>query len=220
MDTVKIGAYIALCRKTKGMTQQQLADELGITNKAVSKWETGQGMPDITILPVLASILNTTVDDLLLGEKTISEQKIDSVLIKDNDSENNRFFIVKTTSKLSLFFAVLGLVLPYFIWHETKNYTGVLFGVWLELCSCAIFFIGYHYTKNGIRQSILVDGLKKLYQKWLRVLYAIWLLLPSYLLMSLICDFFKAEFILKLILSLVLTLCLYFGFLYWKRVSR
>ena len=68
MDTIKIGKYIAERRKAAGLTQQELADQLSITNKAVSKWETGQGAPDIGLLTELARILDVTVDELLRGE--------------------------------------------------------------------------------------------------------------------------------------------------------
>ena len=69
MDSIKIGAFIAECRKEKQITQQTLADMLNITNKAVSKWETGNGLPDITLLPELASILGVSVDEILNAEK-------------------------------------------------------------------------------------------------------------------------------------------------------
>lgn len=68
MDNEKIGKYISLCRKNKGMTQQQLADILGVTNKAVSKWETGQGIPDVALLPQLATVLDVRIDDIFAGE--------------------------------------------------------------------------------------------------------------------------------------------------------
>ena len=69
MDSIKIGAFIAECRKEKQITQQTLADMLNITNKAVSKWETGNGLPDITLLSELASILGVSVDEILNAEK-------------------------------------------------------------------------------------------------------------------------------------------------------
>ncbi|EOQ37165.1 helix-turn-helix domain-containing protein [Butyricicoccus pullicaecorum] len=69
MENRKIGAFIAERRKESGLTQQALADRLGLTNKAVSKWETGDGLPDITILPALAENLGVTVDELLAGER-------------------------------------------------------------------------------------------------------------------------------------------------------
>lgn len=74
MDNKKVGAFISERRKVKQLTQQQLADKLGISNKAVSKWETGQGMPDISIIPVLGEILGVTVDELLNGEQSSCEK--------------------------------------------------------------------------------------------------------------------------------------------------
>lgn len=68
MDTVRIGKYIAARRKSLGLTQQELAGRLGVTNKAVSKWETGQGAPDVGTLTQLAGTLQVTVDELLRGE--------------------------------------------------------------------------------------------------------------------------------------------------------
>lgn len=73
MDHKKIGNYIAACRKKRGLTQQDLAEKLGITNKAVSKWETGQGMPDISILMELSELLEVPVDSLLTGEEVAAE---------------------------------------------------------------------------------------------------------------------------------------------------
>jgi len=63
-----IGEKISALRKSRNMTQQQLADEIHVTNKAVSKWESGTGMPDITILPALASVLGVTVDDIMSND--------------------------------------------------------------------------------------------------------------------------------------------------------
>lgn len=68
MDCKKIGEYIQSKRKAKGLTQAQLSEMLGITSKAVSKWETGVAIPDIGLFPDLAKILNVTVDELLIGE--------------------------------------------------------------------------------------------------------------------------------------------------------
>ncbi len=68
LDTVRIGKYIAEKRRGLGLTQQGLADRLNVTNKAVSKWETGQGAPDIGTLPRLAAVLQVTADEILKGE--------------------------------------------------------------------------------------------------------------------------------------------------------
>ena len=70
MDAKRVGSLIAFLRRSKGLTQQQLADRIGVTNRAVSKWETGQGLPDVAVLPELARVLGCTVDELLAGELT------------------------------------------------------------------------------------------------------------------------------------------------------
>lgn len=68
MDQVKIGTFIARCRKQRGLTQLQLAERLSITDRAVSKWETGRSMPDSSIMLDLCRELHITVNDLLSGE--------------------------------------------------------------------------------------------------------------------------------------------------------
>ena len=68
MDQMKIGRFIADCRKKNGLTQAQLAEKLNITDRAVSKWETGKSMPDTSIMLELCNILKISVNDLLSGE--------------------------------------------------------------------------------------------------------------------------------------------------------
>ena len=73
MDQLKIGKFIAECRKQKNLTQMQLAEKLGITDKAISKWERGIAMPDTSIMLELCEILGISVNELLSGEKIIME---------------------------------------------------------------------------------------------------------------------------------------------------
>lgn len=68
MDQIKIGRFIAQCRKKENLTQMQLAEKLNITDRAVSKWETGKSLPDSAIMLQLCEILKITVNDLLSGE--------------------------------------------------------------------------------------------------------------------------------------------------------
>lgn len=68
MDQIKIGKFIADCRKRKNLTQMQLAEQLNITDRAVSKWETGRAMPDSAIMLELCDILGISVNELLCGE--------------------------------------------------------------------------------------------------------------------------------------------------------
>lgn len=73
---LKLGRKIAELRKNKGLTQEQLAEKLGISAPAVSKWETSNSYPDITLLCPLARALDTNIDTLLQFEETLSDQDI------------------------------------------------------------------------------------------------------------------------------------------------
>ena len=73
MDQIKIGKFIAACRKKENLTQLQLAEKLGITDRAVSKWETGKCLPDSAIMLDLCGLLGISVNDLLCGEVVMME---------------------------------------------------------------------------------------------------------------------------------------------------
>lgn len=73
MDQIKIGKFIAERRKCINLTQMQLAEKLNVTDRAVSKWETGKSLPDSSIMLELCDILNITVNDLLCGEVVTME---------------------------------------------------------------------------------------------------------------------------------------------------
>lgn len=88
MDQIKIGKFIAECRKKNNLTQMQLADRLNITDRAVSKWETGKAMPDSSIMLDLCDILGINVNDLLFGEVVTMENY-------NKELENNLLEMVK-----------------------------------------------------------------------------------------------------------------------------
>ena len=73
MDQIKIGKFISSCRKEEGMTQAELAEKLGISDRAVSKWETGKSMPDSGIMLELCGFLKINVNELLSGERIMAE---------------------------------------------------------------------------------------------------------------------------------------------------
>ena len=73
VDTQKVGAFIAQCRKEHNWTQKELGEKLGVTDKAVSKWENGRSFPDITLLESLCETFDITVSELLSGKKIESE---------------------------------------------------------------------------------------------------------------------------------------------------
>ena len=85
MNENKIGAFISTLRKEKELTQAQLAEKLNVTDKAISRWETGKGMPDSSLLVPLANILGITVNELLTGEKipeeTFTQKSEDNLVV-------------------------------------------------------------------------------------------------------------------------------------------
>ncbi|WP_022763068.1 helix-turn-helix domain-containing protein [Butyrivibrio sp. AD3002] len=96
LDQTKTGMFICDLRKEKGLTQKQLADEIGVSDKTVSKWENGRGMPDTSIMPDLCRVLEININELLSGEHLTTEnyngKAEDNMvqLIKDSENEKKR----------------------------------------------------------------------------------------------------------------------------------
>ena len=113
MDQVKIGKFIAQRRKQANLTQMQLAEKLGITDRAVSKWETGKTLPDSSIMLELCGILKITVNDLLSGEVVSMEnyaQELEKKLIealKQKEESDKRLL------KLEVFIGILSCVIIF-----------------------------------------------------------------------------------------------------------
>ena len=85
MDQRKIGIFMAQLRKQKGWTQMQLAELLGVTNKTVSRWETGHYMPDLATLPLLCQLLEISINEFLAGER-LQESTFSSACRRNSDS--------------------------------------------------------------------------------------------------------------------------------------
>ena len=73
INQIKIGQFIAESRKNRNLTQKQLAEEIGVTDKTISKWETGNRLPDAALLIDLCSVLQVDVNELLRGERVSPE---------------------------------------------------------------------------------------------------------------------------------------------------
>lgn len=110
MDTKKIGAFIAMNRKKKGYTQEQLAEKLGVTNKTISRWENGHYMPDLSLLEPLSKELDITLNELLAGKEIVKEEAMEyseQNLIQTIDYTGNK--IKNEHKKISLFIIGLGI---------------------------------------------------------------------------------------------------------------
>ena len=145
MNQEKIGKFIAKCRKDKNMTQSELAEKLGVTDKSIGNWENGRNMPDLSLFKPLCEELEITINDLMSGE----------VINKDKYQEKFEENIVNTidysTKKINKYSNVIGLLL-------------VIFGLFISMSAIMIFpsesSWGSIYSVFGI--IIFVIGISKL----------------------------------------------------------
>jgi transcriptional regulator with XRE-family HTH domain len=115
MDQIKIGKFISSCRKEQGMTQAALAEKLGISDRAVSKWETGKSMPDSGIMLELCELLGINVNELLSGERIMTEvydkRAEENLLEMRRQIEEKNRQLLRTEYLIVIPAVVLGLVL-------------------------------------------------------------------------------------------------------------
>ena len=147
MDQIKIGRFIAVRRKRANLTQLQLADRLGITDKAVSKWERGITMPDTSIMLELCDILGISVNELLSGEKINMEnssQKNEQLLLdmakeleKKNKTIWSSMWVIMIVSMTALF---AGILIAAFSIPEGPWQLVMILGV------CVLFLIPCFYA--------------------------------------------------------------------------
>ena len=147
MNQIKIGKFIADCRKKANLTQLQLSEKLGITDKAISKWERGLALPDASIMLEICDIFGITVNELLNGEKIDMEnsnEKNEQLLLemaKEIEKKNriiwNSMWVIMTVSIIGL---IGGLFLIAFFMEE---------GPWMFvaiLSLCVVFLIPCFYA--------------------------------------------------------------------------
>jgi len=145
MNQIKIGRFIAECRKKENLTQMQLAEKLNITDKAVSKWERGIAMPDASLMLDLCSILGISVNELLSGEKIDVENNNNEKLLLDmaKELENKNKTIWSSMWALmtvSLITLIAGIFIAAFLIPEGIWQLVTILGV------CVVFLIPCIYA--------------------------------------------------------------------------
>lgn len=137
MEQEKIGKFILELRKEKNMTQQELADKIGVTDRAISKWENGRGMPDLSLMKPLCKELGITINELLSGEKIDKkdyQEKLEENILNTIDYSDKR---IKKNNKLfkivicTIIVVIASLVLMFFIDVRMMNQNKeVVFSTW------------------------------------------------------------------------------------------
>ena len=122
MDLVKIGKYIAEKRKALGMTQKQLAEQLGMSDKSVSKWERGVCLPDVSVYLELCKILGITINEFLAGEdiseENLTEKSEDNLIQVAKDSKHRQKHLKGMIAVLALT-AVLAIAATGVMWYRS-----------------------------------------------------------------------------------------------------
>lgn len=152
MDQVKIGKYIALLRRQAGLTQEELGEKLGVTNKTISRWENGNYMPDIEMFGLLAKEFHVSINELLAGEKIpdadFRQNEDEAVTVTAASSafsfeERKAYFKKKWRKEHISLFIIMGfiliasLVVPF-----------VMNQPWLTCFSPLLAFVGHCYQHN------------------------------------------------------------------------
>ncbi len=143
MEQEKIGKFIAMTRKEKNLTQEQLAEKLGITKNAVSKWERGLGLMDISLLKPLSNILGVTVTEILNGERVNKDDvalKSEEILLKTID------YSKKKQKKVRIVTFILGIIISLLLFsleailyinNVDEKTAYLIFGIFFIFFICA-----------------------------------------------------------------------------------
>lgn len=152
MDLIKIGKFIAVCRKEKKITQEQLAEKLYITDRGVSKWERGLSLPDADKMLELCNILDININELLNGEK---------IDMKDYEKKNEELLLELAkqeelkNKKMIMDMYVLGIITIVFYIGITllASYTlgkGTLFGIIVAIATVILVIVAFYAFKLEI----------------------------------------------------------------------
>ena len=173
MDQIKIGKFIAECRKKQNLTQAQLAEKLDITDRAISKWETGKAMPDSAIMLDLCDILGIKVNELLCGEMIEIEHKDEQLnelifqMAKNEERYHKRLlhsaYVIIATSLTALIclMSLISLLIPECGFQEFLIIVSVI--LFIIPCMIALKFkaeTGYYECKNC--QHMFVPNYKEI----------------------------------------------------------
>lgn len=158
MDLIKIGTFIAELRHENKLTQEELGEKLGVTNKTISRWENGNYLPGVEMLQILSDLFTVSINELISGERFNEEcyrQKADDTIINVLKSstfslrERNDFYKKKWLKDHK------GLMILYIILFLTVYFTGILISkTIISTLSVILTFILYLWTRNNMMSYI------------------------------------------------------------------
>ena len=167
MDLNKTGLFISAMRKQKDMTQKELAEIIGITDKAVSRWETGKGFPDVSLLSSLAEALDVSISEIIMGEKIKIEEK-------------GAIDIMDKTIKDTLAYTQREIV-------KSKRWKNVAISIFIIIFSVAIVSLSELAINMG--SSWMVIPAHIIFFVWLAVALGMFIMRKNKILTLLLCGF-------------------------------
>ncbi len=142
MNQEKIGKFISECRKKKNLTQQELAEKLGVSDRSVGNWENGRNMPDLSLFKPLCKELDITLNDLMSGEKVKEkeyQEKFEENIVNTIDYTNKKINKKNRLISEILIFFGLGLIFSAFSVFPSESSWGSIYSV----IGIVIFLIGF-----------------------------------------------------------------------------
>lgn len=180
MDSKSVGQFISALRKSKGMTQQELAQKLNVTSKAISKWECGDGFPEITIIPVLAEIFEVTTDEILQGRRIQNiksdgekvDAKTELQIKRIVNSTINKF---KNLSLIAIALVIIGLISLVSFSYASHTEVALIIGfsifITLLVGSTILEVILINNTNSAIRVSGIIEDEKEILAPFYKTIY-------------------------------------------------
>lgn len=166
MNNIKTGSFISALRKSKGLTQQELSIELGVTNKTVSKWECGDALPEIQTLLLISDYFEISVDEILRGEKARPTKNITQETETRFQVKKDRFIKRKLLTKITILYWIsIGLLVAGLVFiglfMATLSTLLFIFGVLFILSSIIIFAISstdfFYEDDDNINKDIFTS---------------------------------------------------------------
>ena len=137
---MNIADRIQNLRKLKGISQEELADKVGVSRQAVSKWESEQSFPDIDKIIIMSDFFNVTTDYILKGIETKEHT--------NKITANANIFVIAATA-----LNFIGLMASSAVWHEKQDSLAIVIGLTFMAIGCAIFGIGMNYASQNSKNA-------------------------------------------------------------------
>ena len=161
MNQEKIGKFILECRKSKKLTQFELAEKLGVTDRTISNWENGKNMPDLSLFKPLCEILDISINELISGEKIANEkykEKLEENFINTINYVDKKN--LRSNDKKSLFWlitGVFGIILSQLFLnnYEMNDYVSILFMI-LIIYSLKRLFVKYNWVRKLVAILLVI----------------------------------------------------------------